>query len=359
MNDKLSNININVIGVMSGTSLDGVDICCVDFIYDKTAWTYKIIAAENKSYPDKLRNKIANAHLTDANSFAVLHSNFGLYIGEQINFFINKYSLKPDLIASHGHTIFHQTEKRLTFQIGSGAGIAAETGINTVCDFRSTDVALNGQGAPLVPIGDHFLFSEYEYCLNLGGFSNISFQKDDHRIAFDVCPVNFVINHYMKNEGKEFDNNGEKARSGKVNQQLLNDLNELNVYKFSGPKSLAREDVEEMFFPVIDSYQITLEDKLATYTEHISTQISKSIIFGKVLVTGGGAFNRFLIERMRVNSPQCDYHIPDPQIINFKEALIFALLGVLYLYDVPNCLASVTGARYDNIGGALYKSIKK
>ncbi len=349
-------IDINVIGVMSGTSLDGLDICCANFIYAKNNWTYKIIAAENKAYPNQLKSKIENAHLTDSKTFSLLHSDYGFYTGEQINQFINKYSLKPDLVASHGHTIFHQPEKRSTVQIGSGACIAAETGINTICDFRTTDVSLNGQGAPLVPIGDQYLFSEYDFCLNLGGFSNISFQRGDKRIAFDICPVNFVLNHYMKSIGKDFDENGGKARSGKINQQLLNELNELNVYKQSGPKSLAREDVEKIFFPIIDSFNFSLEDKLATYTEHISVQISKTITSGNVLVTGGGAFNTYLIERMRANAPQCIYQIPDSQIINYKEALIFAFLGVLYLYDIPNCLASVTGANYDNIGGALYKA---
>lgn len=359
MKNKTSDININAIGVMSGTSLDGLDICYASFIQKDSKWSYKIIETQCITYPQLLKTQITNAHLMDANSFTQLHADYGIFIGKSVKAFIDTYSAKPEIIASHGHTIFHQPEKKLTYQIGNGANIAAETGVNTVCDFRSSDVALNGQGAPLVPIGDKLLFSDYDSCLNLGGFSNISFNRDGKRIAYDICPVNFVLNYYMMKIGKDFDEDGITARSGIINTKLLDRLNELSFYKTDGPKSLAREDVEKEFIPLIDSFNLNVEDKLATYSEHITIQISKNIPDGKIIITGGGAFNKFLIERIKTNSPHCTIYIPDDQTINYKEALIFAFLGVLYLYDLPNCLSSVTGASSDSIGGALYKSIKQ
>ncbi len=358
MKNKITDIDINAIGVMSGTSLDGLDICYTNFSYKNSKWSYKVINAQCIKYPALLRAQIANAHLTDAKSFTQLHTDFGIFIGKSVKTFIETFSARPELIASHGHTIFHQPENKLTCQIGNGANIAAETGVNTICDFRTTDVALNGQGAPLVPIGDHLLFADYDYCLNLGGFSNISFDQNGKRLAFDICPVNFVLNHYMMKIGKDFDEDGMTARKGIINIQLLNRLNELIIYKNVGPKSLAREAVEKEFLPLIDSFGLSIEDTLATFCEHISIQISRVIKNGKVLMTGGGAFNKFLIERMKSRSPDCVIHIPDVQTINYKEALIFAFLGVLYLFDIPNCLSSVTCSITDNIGGAMYKGIK-
>jgi len=264
MNKNNPEININVIGLMSGTSLDGLDICYANFIQKNSKWSYKIIETQCITYPQLLKRQIAIPHLMDANSFAQLHTDFGIIIGKSVKTFLDIHSAKPEIIASHGHTIFHQPEKKLTYQIGNGANIAAETGVSTVCDFRSLDVALNGQGAPLVPIGDKLLFSEYDSCLNLGGFSNISFNKFGKRIAYDICPVNFVLNYYMMKIGKDFDKDGMTARSGIINIKLLDRLNDLNVYKNHGPKSLAREDVEKEIIPLIDSFNLNIENKLAT-----------------------------------------------------------------------------------------------
>jgi anhydro-N-acetylmuramic acid kinase len=356
MSKNHPDIDIKVIGVMSGTSLDGLDICYVRFTRKDNDWQYKILLTEEKSYPKSIKDKLASVQLMNALSYAKLNSDYGIFLGTRIKTFIDKHNIKPDLIASHGHTIFHQPLIRFTAQIGSGACIAAETGINTVTDFRTVDVALGGQGAPLVPIGDRYLFSDYDYCINLGGFSNISFEEKNKRVAYDICPANYVLNHYMHDFGKEYDKDGKTARSGKANKELLEDLNRLSFYSLSGPKSLGREDAENVFIRLIDSYKLGLPNILATYCEHIAIQIGKNIKGGNVLVTGGGAFNKYLIERMIENAPQCTYHIPDPQIVSFKEALIFAFLGALYFYNIPNCLSSVTGARNDNIGGALYKA---
>lgn len=348
-------MTLEVIGLMSGTSLDGLDICHTRFTWENNKWRYQIINAESIYYPSDIKEKLATAQRMDALSFARFHSDYGLYLGVCVRNFIEKYHARPRIIASHGHSIFHQPQYRFTCQIGSGAGIAAESGVDTVCDFRPTDVALYGQGAPLVPIGDRHLFGDYDYCLNLGGFSNISSEQNGSRLAYDISPVNYVLNHYTRSIGKEYDPDGEMARSGQLSKPLLEALNGLHFYAQTGPKSLGREWVEEEVIPLIDSYPTGLNDKLATFCEHVATQIGRHIKAGKVLVTGGGAFNKYLMERMRALAPQCTYHIPDSQTINFKEALIFAFLGALYLTDLPNCLSSVTGARYDCIGGALYK----
>lgn len=348
---------VRIIGLMSGTSLDGLDICYVEFKYKNSRWEYKILKAEEHGYSAELKNKLATAQTLSAFEYAKLNSDYGLYLGEVVKKFIDSYNIEPHFVASHGSTVFHQPKIQLTTQIGSGAGIAAKSGVDTICDFRTTDVALGGQGAPLVPVGDCNLFGEFDYCLNMGGFSNISYYgANGERFAYDISPVNYVLNHYMRETGVEYDKDGEVASRGVVCAQLLARLNELDFYTMAGPKSLAREWVEEVIYPLIDNYKLSLEDKLATFVEHIAVQISANIKSGKVLLTGGGAFNKFLVERMRANTPQAEYYIPDNLTVNFKEALIFAFLGALYVSDMPNCLNTVTGAEYCNIGGALYKA---
>jgi anhydro-N-acetylmuramic acid kinase len=355
---------------MSGTSLDGLDICYAVFrrsaasdgkYSGKYSWEYSMIAAEDSPYPQDLREKLAGAHLLGASDYARLNSDYGLYIGKKVHDFIIRNNADPHFIASHGQTIFHQPEVKFTAQIGSGAGIAAETGVDTICDFRTSDVALGGQGAPLVPIGDELLFPSYDYCLNLGGFSNVSFrQPDGKRTAYDICPVNFMLNKYMRSTGEEFDRDGNMARSGKVCDVLLDGLNSYKYYSAPAPKSLGREWVERYVFPYCDSYSVYshlgIADIMATLTEHAAVQIAANIKNGRVLVTGGGAFNKYLIERLSALAPEADFIIPDKLTVSYKEALIFAFLGVLYVVDTSNCLASVTGASRDNIGGALYKA---
>ncbi len=349
----------SVIGLMSGTSLDGLDLCCVTFKYDEGKWEYQIVKAEDEPYPDDIKQKLANAQNMSAEEYALFHSDYGIYLGQRVKAFIDRNGLKPDLIASHGHTIFHQPSIRFTAQIGSGAGIAAETEVDCVCDFRTTDVALFGQGAPLVPIGDRTLFADYDYCLNMGGFSNISFNEGDVRSAYDISPVNYVMNHYTRTIGLDYDKDGEMARSGKVCEELLERLDNLEFYSMKGPKSLGREWVENEVIPLIDSYDLSIEDKLCTFCEHVAVQIGSHIKGGKVLLTGGGALNKYLVERMSARAPQCEYVVPDKLTINFKEALIFAFLGMLYICDMPNCLSSVTGAKFNCVGGALYKGRKR
>ena len=345
----------NAIGLMSGTSLDGLDICYVNFTFEDGKWTYRMLEADSTDYPQWLHEALATAQSMTALEYARLHSDYGLYIGGRVREFIDRHGIRPDFIASHGQTIFHQPSLHFTGQIGSGACIAAVTGVDTVCDFRTTDVALGGQGAPLVPVGDRALFGGYDYCLNLGGFSNISFTRGDKRFAYDISPVNYVLNEYARRAGQEYDRDGLLARGGKVDGALLEALDGLDFYHRSGPKSLGREWVEAEVFPLIEAAGLRVEDALATFTEHIAHQIARNVGGGRVLVTGGGALNVYLVERMRENTPGAEYVVPDPLTVNFKEALIFAFLGALYMAGLPNCLSSVTGASRDNIGGCLYK----
>ncbi len=347
---------IQSIGLMSGTSLDGLDVCCCTFTRKNGNWDFTIDCARGYSYPDDMKYILGTgAQQMSALDFITFHSAYGKFLGEKVNLFMEEFGVKPDIIASHGHTIFHEPHKKIMYQIGDGAAIAAETGIPTVSDFRRLDIMLGGQGAPLVPIGDRMLFSDYDYCLNIGGFSNISFEKEGQRVAFDISPVNYVFNRYTRQIGLEYDKDGEIARSGEICSPLLEELNALEFYHTEGPKSLGREWVEELIFPMIDKYGLSLADRLRTFCEHAAFQVSRVISSGKrLLITGGGAYNKFLVERIS-GLTGCEIVIPDPIIIEYKEALIFALLGALYIADQPSCLSSVTGASRDNIGGMLFK----
>jgi anhydro-N-acetylmuramic acid kinase len=358
--------SIKTVGLMSGTSLDGLDLVAVGFWQTGEKWQFKIEAAETLEYAAEWKNRLKNAPELSGEELIQLHTEYGRFLGSETKRFITENHFQPDIVASHGHTIFHQPEKGFTFQAGSGFEIAAVTEITTVADFRSGDVALGGQGAPLVPVGDRLLFSEYEYCLNLGGFANISFEKNGKRIAFDICPVNIVLNHFAEKQGFYFDKNGEMGRKGKVNSELLKKLNQLDFYRAEPPKSLGREWVEKVFMPVLSDFEITEEDKLRTVYEHIAQQIAGKIGGGegtdngggKMLVTGGGAFNAFLIELIS-GKTQVELVIPANEIVNFKEALIFAFLGMLKIRGEINCLASVTGAKCDSSVGIIYSSYIK
>jgi len=356
MTKLLKNKNtIYAIGLMSGTSLDGLDIVAVIFNNQNKKWNFEIIEAETISYEKEWLYKLKSAPTLSGEELTQLHSEYGRYLGLKTLKFIKKTEFKPDLISSHGHTIFHQPDKGYTLQIGNGADIAAIANTLTVSDFRTGDVAMGGQGAPLVPVGDKLLFSEFEYCLNLGGFANISFNKNNKRIAFDNCPVNFVLNRFAEKHGLSYDINGDLGRQGSINIELLDKLNHIPYYHYSSPKSLGREWVEQEFFPILDRFKIAETDKLRTVYEHIAFQIC-SILSGKgkMLSTGGGTFNTFLIERIS-DLTTTEIIIPSKEIINYKEAIIFAFLGVLRVKRINNCLASVTGAKKDSCGGIIFK----
>jgi len=342
------------LGLMSGTSLDGLDLCLVSFWKEEHSWKYDIASATTLPYSAEMRQHLSTVGSLQAEAFVRFENTYGAFLGEAASSFIQKNKCKPAFIASHGHTVFHQPSMQVTKQIGPGAVIAARTDITTVCDFRSLDVALGGQGAPLVPIGDERLFPQYDYCLNLGGFANISTNNNGTRLAYDICPVNIVMNQVTRRMGLEFDDRGRLARSGTVNDQLLSELNHLPFYTQATPKSLGREWVETAFFPVLTKYTMTEQDILSTLCEHAAVQLSSCIRPGtSVLVTGGGAYNDHLIHRFRSLSG-ANIIVPDDDTIQYKEALIFAFLGLLRMRGETNTLRSVTGASKDSIGGCVY-----
>ncbi len=347
---------MNVLGLMSGTSLDGLDLAYVEF-NDLNPAGYRFIATETVPYPDEWQKKLRDAFRISAAEITELDAEYGKFTAALVNDFLrNKHLPRPDIIASHGQTVFHRPDKGFTLQIGSGAHIMAGTGITTVCDFRKQDVALGGQGAPLVPIGDKMLFGDYDYCLNIGGFANISFDDNQgKRRAFDISPANIVLNHLIRPSGKKYDNEGMTARSGKFIPGLFEALNKLDFYRKNRPKSLGWENVTEDFLPLMKLYDEPVADKLHTFVHHIAYQIAQvASKKGKMLITGGGAYNRFLIDMVAHYAPHLEITIPDRQLTDFKEALVFALLGYLRIKGQINILASVSGACCDHSSGIVY-----
>jgi len=344
---------IEVIGVMSGTSLDGLDLCHVIFNLENLS-DFKIANSTTISYPKKISEKLHNIVKKNINQINKIDIEYGTFIGESINKFISSFNLNDiDLISSHGHTVFHQPDEAKTLQIGNGMIINKITGIRTVNNFREQDVKLGGQGAPLVPIGDKLLFKKYKYCLNLGGFVNISIKKSNKIFAYDICPLNTVLNFYSKKIGHEYDYNGNFSKTGIINNNLFNELNELSFYFEKHPKSLGIEFVLGEVFPIIDKYKLSEIDILATYIKHAAYQISKNILDNeKVLISGGGSFNKTLIKSLK--NYGINISLPNKLIINYKESLIFALLGYLRLNNEINCLKSVTGATRDHSSGDIF-----
>jgi anhydro-N-acetylmuramic acid kinase len=344
------------IGVMSGTSLDGLDIAACEFWQEDKIIKFSINTAITIDYPKSLKNKLPLASKMSGFDLSILNVEYGRFIGKSVSNFISDNQFEAEFIASHGHTVFHQPEKGLTLQIGSGAEIAAQAGIKTVCDFRTSDVALGGQGAPLVPIGDELLFGEYGACLNLGGFANVSYSNNGKKLAFDICPVNIILNLYAKKLGRNFDVNGNFGRRGEIDLPLLSQLNKLGYYQIIGPKSLGWEYVESQIIPLINT-DMQAEFVLRTFYEHIAVQIAfilNKIGANKLLITGGGAYNSFLIDLIQ-QKVKAKIVIPNKELIEFKEALIFALLGLLRINNQVNCLKEATGASENAIGGAIYE----
>ena len=343
-----------IIGLMSGTSLDGLDIVYVKFQKSDYA-NFEILSAETISYSHIWKERLQSAINLDKNGTSVLHNEYGVFLGIKTKEFISKNTIqKVDFIASHGHTVFHQPEKGITLQVGDGEEILKATNCSVVADFRTQDVQLGGQGAPLVPIGDRLLFSGYQACVNLGGFANISYERNDLRIAFDICPVNIVMNYYSNKMGLEYDDKGALASKGTIHQGLLKELNSLPFYSKKPPKSLGLEWVQQYVFPLVDSYKLDSHNILRTFLEHVAQQISQIIQpFDTILFTGGGVYNDFLIKRIE-DIGKNNIIIPADDIINYKEALIFALLGLLKLQGQVNCLSSVTGAQKNHSSGKIF-----
>ena len=346
-----------IIGVMSGTSLDGIDLAHIEFTIHNKRWEFHILECKTIPYDESWVKQLKSAVNFNENQLTEINRNYTQLLGNIIRNFIEKNQLKNiDAVCSHGHTILHQPQNGFTLQIGNLPEIAAICQQRVVCDFRVQDVQLGGQGAPLVPIGDRLLFPDFDYCLNLGGFSNISFEQDGQRIAFDISPVNTVLNFYANQLGFDYDDRGKIAQSGNLNPKLFESLNNLDFYQKPFPKSLGFEYVKEVILPLIESYSLSTEDKMRTFVEHVAIQIANALPLNKgtLLVTGGGAYNDFLIERIQFYVPDIVITIPDSKLLEYKEALIFGLLGVLKLRGEINVLSSVTGAKSDHSSGVIY-----
>ena len=350
----------NVLGMMSGTSLDGLDLACCRLKNINGQWQYELLATDSISYSEDWHQRLKDAIHSDIDEIDPLHQEYGIWLGEKAKQFLANHNLEVDFIASHGHTVFHQPEEGVTVQIGSGQQIANVTGRQVICDFRKMDVSLGGQGAPLVPIGDELLFGEYSACINMGGIANVSFRHDGKRVAFDVGMANMLLNYLTLQLGKPYDESGLMARGGKVDNELLEALNDLEYHKLPYPKSTGYEWFLSDVQKVIDKSNISVIDKLATSVEHEAVQVGLVLEqdlseSGDVLVTGGGAFNAYYIERLKSYTPgHLKIIVPKKEIIEFKEAIVFALMGVLRLRNETNCLKSVTGADHDSSGGDIF-----
>ena len=343
---------LNILGVMSGTSLDGLDLALCQFNFDDKITHFKLLSFETIEYDLFWKEKLQNAFKMSARQYFELNALYGEFIANQTALFLKRHNKFTDFIASHGHTVFHQPQIGFTTQIGCGATIAAKSGINTICDFRSLDVALNGEGAPLVPIGDRDLFDGHQSCLNIGGIANISFTKYNLTQAFDICVANMALNYLTETIGKSYDDGGNMASLGNNEPQLLEQLINLKTNN----QSLGREWFEDYMLPILNQSTISLHDKLATCVEYIAIRIAKILNeedLSSVLITGGGAYNVYLINRLK-HYFNGNISIPSDDIIQFKEAIIFAYLGYLRIREQENTLCSVTKASRNSVGGCIY-----
>ena len=352
------------IGLMSGSSLDGLDLVFAEFLHQGGSWSYEIKASDCLPYTAEWSERLRKATSLPARDYARLHADYGHYLGRSVSSFMEKYQLlyQVGLVSSHGHTTFHDPANGYTAQLGDGAAIAAETGLPVVSDLRNLDVAFGGQGAPIVPMGEKLLLRDYSLFLNIGGIANLSVSGETYH-AYDICPANRVLNLLANGVGKDYDEGGALAASGSVSQTLLDELNALAYYSRPYPKSLDNEFGTDTVMPMIGKHNLASYDALRTYVEHIAIQVAKAVAAHpsghsdrQLLVTGGGAFNTFLVERLNdhLRSAGVMAIVPDAYLVQYKEALIMAFLGVLRWRQENTVMASVTGASRDSIGGAVW-----
>lgn len=347
-----------VLGLMSGTSADGLDMALCRFFKEDHHWHYEIVDVRYQPYDDEWHHQLMEAMHLDNKALKSLSKAYASWMARQVNAFVADTGVIPRLVASHGHTVFHQPSKGITVQIGDGQTLAKLTGLTTVCNFREADVVNGGQGAPLVPVGDQLLFSQYEACLNIGGIANISYSVDNLRIAYDVCPANQVLNLLAERAGKPFDEGGRLAATGRLIPELLEKLNDLEYYHQPYPKSLGREWVLEGILPLVNAYDAKVADLLHTYCEHMALQIGRAagrFEQGRMLVTGGGAFNTHFVTRLQHYSP-LEVVIPEDHLISFKEAIIFGFLGLRRLLNKTNVWSSVTGGKTNLSSGDIFEA---
>ena len=360
----------SVVGLMSGSSLDGADLawCTFQFAEDDPAklvsWT--LHRGVTIPYDEGWQQRLRNAPALSGRGLWLLHTELGLHYGHMLRTFVDELPEKVDFIASHGHTVFHYPDQHTTTQIGDGAAIAAVLNMPVIDQFRTQDMALGGQGAPLAPLADRYFFPEYFACLNLGGISNISIKTDRGYVAFDVGGANQVLDAMMQEIGKDYDENGQLARTGQLIPALKQAADALSFHAQQPPKSLGNDWVRERLLPLFKDQQYALEDRLHTYCHHVAGQIAASLHQvaknenieltdqQQLLVAGGGGFNGFLCECIAAVIQPVQLEIAAPDIIAFKEAALMALAGALRWQQQPNVIPSVTGASRAAVGGAIH-----
>lgn len=359
-----------VLGLLSGSSLDGADLAVCSFSVDPLTPTkllsWNIHLARTIPYPQEWITRFKNLPGASARDLVLADTELGHYYGVLINQLLKEHSITVDLISSHGHTIFHFPELKTTTQIGDGAAIVSETGIDTVTQLRSVDVAFAGEGAPLAPLGDRYLYPGYTYYLNLGGIANVTAYQDEKIIAFDICPCNQIFNALAETIGQDFDRDGAIAASGNLNHPLLARLQDDDYLIKPYPKSLDNTWSQEHQVKQAIQWDARLEDKMNTAVEFVALEIAKacrqltqpesSTERPTLFCTGGGALNAHLISRIAFHCPEIELVLPSRKIIEFKEVSFIALAGLFRCLRVPNLYASVTGAPSDTINGALYSN---
>ncbi|MBC2839249.1 anhydro-N-acetylmuramic acid kinase [Robiginitalea sp. SC105] len=350
-----------ILGMMSGTSLDGLDLVLAELTDTGETWKYRILEADCIDYDAPMRERLHQAIGLGAVDLLAFHTEYGRWLGRAARQFLRTRNTRVDAVASHGHTIHHRPDRGVTFQLGCPQEVALHSGVTCIGDFRSLDVRLGGQGAPLVPIGDRLLFGEFDFCLNLGGISNISFERDGKRTAFDIGIANMLLNHLSREAGHPYDAGGNLARKGRVLPGLLRALDNLPYYHQPFPKSTGYEWFRDAILPLLADAPDSPENRLQTAVRHIAGTIARQIDQlaggnpGKVLVTGGGAYNAYLMEVLEeATAPGIRLVVPEGGLVENKEALVFALLGALRLQEGVNVLASVTGASRDSCSGVIY-----
>jgi anhydro-N-acetylmuramic acid kinase len=347
---------IRSIGIMTGTSLDGIDLVCIDLEQQNNTWRFKIVASFSAPFTTQMLQDLKSCYSGSAELLARTNFTYTTNIAQAVNSFVDNNQISDiDCIGFHGQTIFHDPNLGYTYQLGNSGVLASLTNKRVIGDFRSQDIALGGQGAPLVPIGDALLFSEYDACLNLGGIANISFKENNKQTGYDICHFNLMLNHYANQLGLSYDDKGNNARNGKIQETLLNQLNAWEYYSQKHPKSLGFESVEKDILPIMRSISTNPDDSLRTWIEHAAIQVSKSINsrWTSILVTGGGAYNDFFIEELQSRT-SAKLVIPSNEIIDSKEAIIFAFLAALRLDEQDNCWSEITGAKHNHIAGGIY-----
>ena len=339
-----------VLGGMAGSSMDGLDLALVTFKKDGQSWQFEIVKTETIAYPKEVYENLKSSTGSSSIEQHRIDEEFGYWIADQINYFLPVNNV--DLLAIHGHTVIHTPEKGISWQLGSGEIIAKMTDIKTVTAFRSEDVKLNGQGAPLVPLGDFELFGQYDACLNLGGIANVSLKES--KIAGDICPCNQVLNFYAEQVGQAYDDGGKMGRNGYVDLDFLSRLNAISYFKKPFPKSLPNQFLPRDLLASVNSltglksYALFVAEQVAILLSDMDTNNKR------LLITGGGAFNGYLVELISEKLSMWDIDIPSEEIISYKEAIIFGFLGLKKFLGEINVLSSVTGAKHDTSSGVIH-----